>query len=779
MADPSAVHVPAQSKHPFLEVLLSRGLVTASRVRAPGEEEGHGQPGWAEELIQQGVPASERPAAADGRRWPVLGQYRLLDQLGSGGMGLVFKAEHLLMKRVVALKVMSAHLVQDQNAVARFHREVQAVAQLSHPNIVTAHDAAQAHGLHFLVMEYVDGIDLGRLVVEVGPLPIPLACECVRQTAVGLQHAHECGLVHCDIKPSNLILTGVRGQGSGFGSRSALLLSPEPWPLTLLVKILDLGLARLAGSSPECPTVHSLPAPCSGPAGTPDFMAPEQGHNTPTADIRSDLYSLGCTFYFLLTGQVPFPGGSWSEKLLKHQFDEPMPIAALRPEVPPEIVAIVQRLMAKQPQDRYPGPAALAEVLEVWLGDQGLDSHRPGDEPPTQAVDTSLAVSGPTPTPRSSSGKTPRQSDEAADPPPATTATRTNLRRSRKRRLPLPLAVAFAVLVGLGLAWVARPLYMAGNGDRFGLKPENGAAHSPSPTFLLASAPEQRFDSLESVLAAAQDGDCVRVRHTGPIAVRPLVVRGKSLTLEAAPGCRPRLTLSAGTAAKVWQPLLSTDRDLVLQGIDLFYDVAGEAVAEARPAHLIWSEGSSLHLRNCGLLAPGGWAPIVCRKPRQVELDRCQVVAQASALSVEVGAGPPPQVQVHGTTLNIRQSGGAALSLWVYGVQPPGPVQLELQGNQVNAGRVVALSGLGCGVVITARDNRFAFHEALLDFVAYPAEKGWRSVTRWEGERNRYQGRGDWIMQEGAPGGVHGLAAWRELWGRPEPGSSEGPYASP
>jgi hypothetical protein len=261
--------------------------------------------------------------------------------------------------------------------------------------------------------------------------------------------------------------------------------------------------------------------------------------------------------------------------------------------------------------------------------------------------------------------------------------------------------------------------------------------------------------------------------------VGPLDLHGKSLILEAAPGSRPRLSLTAGASSKMWQPLLSTDRDLTLRGIDLEYDTSSESLAEARPTHLIWSERATLLLEDCGLLAPGGCAPIVCRKPRLAELARCQVVAQASALSVEVGPGPPPSIRVHGTTLGVRQSEGAALSFWVQGGLPSGPVRLELQGNQVHAGRVVALSGLSSGVDILARDNLFAFRESLLDFVDYPPEKTWRLVTRWEGERNQYQPRADWVTQGGASGGIQGLAAWRELWGRPEPGSFEKPLASP
>jgi serine/threonine protein kinase len=767
-----------------LDVLRSRGLLRAagdSRDSPGSDPRREGIPGWAEELIRQGVPTCELPrvGASDSLVSPVLGQYRILDQLGSGGMGQVFKAEHLLMKRVVALKVMAAHLVKDRSAVARFHREVQAMAQLAHPNIVTAHDAAEAHGLHFLVMEYVDGIDLGRLVAEVGPLPPPLACECIRQAAVGLQHAHERGLVHCDIKPANLLLTEVRKESSpSFSPESGLTLP--------VVKILDLGLARLAGTSPESPTLHSLPVPCSGPAGTPDFMAPEQAHNSPAADVRSDLYSLGCTLYYLLSGQVPFPGGSWSEKLLKHQFDEPTPLAELRPDVPVEIAAIVHRLMAKNPDERYPVPAALAEVLEVWLTDQSLHSERGGNRTPLPAGDTRPAVTGPTlatsdPEPATPSTPQPYPVPAPSSPgPEGQSPLRSSaLLLTRKRRLPMPLAVGVAVVVGLGTAWLARQAYLTGADAP--TRPTLTAVESePLPgAFVLASRPNQVFDQLAAAVAAAGAGDRLLIRHDGTFSVRPIAVRGKSLTLEAAPGCRPRLALVASAVARVWQPLLSTDADLTLQGIDLVYDAGSEAVAEARPAHLVYSEGPTLRLRDCRLLAPSGCAPLVCRRPRLVELDACQVTAEASAVCVEAGPGAPPRIQVRNTALVVRQFGGAALSFWVNPVQPSGPVRLDLEGSQFRAGRVVALSGLTCGLEITAHDNLFAFREALLDFVAYPTPQGWKPSTRWQGRNNRYQSAGDWIALDGTPSGIRGLTGWKEVWGQSEPRSAEETPDSP
>ncbi|MBY0525237.1 MAG: protein kinase [Gemmataceae bacterium] len=267
-----------------------------------------------------------------------LGQYTLLELLGEGGMGQVYKARHQRMKRVVALKVIRKDIQAGTQAIQRFNKEIEAAAALSHPNVVIAYDANEVDDTLFFVMEYVEGIDLGRLVAKFGPAPVGHACEFVRQAALGLQHAHERGMVHRDIKPSNLLLTY---HGA-------------------IVKILDMGLARLSQSVND----QSGHLTRTGVVmGTPDFISPEQARDSHTADIRSDLYSLGCTLYFLLSGQVPFPEGSFTEKLLKHNMDQPAPLEKMRPEVPADVIGIVAKLLAKRADDRYQTPAELAEAL--------------------------------------------------------------------------------------------------------------------------------------------------------------------------------------------------------------------------------------------------------------------------------------------------------------------------------------------------------------------------------------------------------------------------------
>ena len=279
-------------------------------------------------------------------------RYCVGELLGCGGMGDVYRAEHRLMHRTVALKLISANLLSQSSAVERFRREVRAAARLSHPNIVAAHDADQAGDVHFLVMEYVDGLNLAELVERDGPLPVDVACDYIRQAALGLQHAHEKGMVHRDIKPHNLMVTT---HGT--------------------VKILDFGLATLSaerrpddGDNTPLPdgVFRQSPAPLTrmGTAlGTPDYMSPEQADAPQCVDIRSDIYSLGCTLFFLLTGRPPFAGGTRREKLKAHSERSPAAVDADREDITAALAEVVRRMMAKSPDERFATPQDVAVAL--------------------------------------------------------------------------------------------------------------------------------------------------------------------------------------------------------------------------------------------------------------------------------------------------------------------------------------------------------------------------------------------------------------------------------
>jgi serine/threonine protein kinase/WD40 repeat protein len=298
------------------------------------------------ELIRRGwlTPYQANQVLQDRAPQLLLGHYVLLERLGEGGMGTVFKARHRLMGRVVALKVIRKERLENSDVLRRFQREIRLAAQLNHPNVVLAYDAEEAGGCHFLVMEYVEGTDLGKLLKRHGPLPWPEACDCVRQAALGLQHAHDRGLVHRDVKPSNLFRTR---QG--------------------VVKVLDLGLARPEAVAATDESGSALTE--SGQVmGTPDYMAPEQIEHSHAVDGRADVYSLGCTLYHLLAGKPPFAGGSAGKKLARHLTEEPPSLTGLRPEVPAGLAALVRRMMARRPDDRVPTPAEVAAALQAGAG---------------------------------------------------------------------------------------------------------------------------------------------------------------------------------------------------------------------------------------------------------------------------------------------------------------------------------------------------------------------------------------------------------------------------
>jgi serine/threonine-protein kinase len=286
----------------------------------------------------------------------VLGQYRILDELGRGGFGQVYKALHVMMDRVVAIKVISPELVQDGRARGWFRREVLASTPLCHPNIVMAYDANEVDDVLFLVMEYVDGPNLDTHVKTQGPLPPALAAEMMRQAALGLQHAHEKGMVHRDVKPANLLLP----QGSAVATTSG-----ETPPI---VKVVDFGLARLHRSATAATL---MPHHDKNFLGTPDYVSPEQARNVHAVDIRSDLYSLGCTFYFALTGRRPFPGSTVLEVVVQHREKGAEPLQVVRPEVPAGLRKIIHRLMAKDPGDRFQSPSDLVAAL-ISLGIAGI-----------------------------------------------------------------------------------------------------------------------------------------------------------------------------------------------------------------------------------------------------------------------------------------------------------------------------------------------------------------------------------------------------------------------
>lgn len=274
----------------------------------------------------------------------ILGSYTLEEPLGHGGMGHVYRALNWKLNKRVALKVIRQESQHRTTAATRFRREIRALGQINHPNIVLAYDADYSRGSMFFAMEYVRGTDLECLVYRDGPLSIRDACDYVLQAATGLQYAHERGLIHRDVKPSNLLVTDA----------------------TRVVKVLDLGLTR--AEIPIEDSVFGNLTQVGILVGTPDFMSPEQIRDPRGVDPRADLYALGCTFFFLLTGETPFGSApSMVDKLFCQCYNLPPSVRSIRPDVPEEVAAVVDKLLAKRRQDRYQSGADLIEELKELL----------------------------------------------------------------------------------------------------------------------------------------------------------------------------------------------------------------------------------------------------------------------------------------------------------------------------------------------------------------------------------------------------------------------------
>jgi serine/threonine protein kinase len=315
-----------------------------------------------------------------GRTGFFFNKYRLLDCLGRGGMGAVYKAHHPFLDRTVALKVVLNESPADANLMARFQREMRSVAALNHPNIIAAHDADVAGKTPFLVMEFIEGKDLQSWIDEQDPLPIDWSCECIYQASLGLQHAHERGLVHRDIKPSNLLVV----QASSYADPT--------------IKILDFGLAQLRRGEE---VGHDL-TQTGQLMGTIDYIAPEQARSTKHADIRSDIFSLGCTFYRMLSGTIPFPGDSVASRLAARFIEDAPPLSKSRADCPRELEELVHKMLQRDPGQRYQSPVEVADALRRFTrsGQREQDAARPpGSEAGLQETESFADRTQPKPRP--------------------------------------------------------------------------------------------------------------------------------------------------------------------------------------------------------------------------------------------------------------------------------------------------------------------------------------------------------------------------------------------
>ncbi len=427
---PGATVTSASFLESFAEAnILPQSEVTQFSTSLPKSIRDAGAVEIAKEAIRQGrLTKFQAQVLLNGRGKALsLGAYLVLDQIGQGGMGQVYRARHRRMQRVVALKVISTAKVQSEAAIRRFHKETEAAAKLIHPNIVTAYDAGEDRGVNYLVMEFVDGKDLKSTLRAYGPLPVANAVEYILQAAEGLKYAHQQNVIHRDIKPANL------------------LVSKEG-----VVKILDMGLARIEEQElPDADSIDGLTGD-GDILGTLDYMSPEQGADTRKADARSDIYSLGCTLYTLLTGKPIHPGSSMVEKILAHR-ENPIPsVRDIRDDVPEELDQIIHKMVAKKPDDRYASAGELIAALQK-VAAMGLKSANiPNDDLSVESANAETVaiqlLNNDT-----SSIDSKREVVAALTRSNSRSTIKPGSRKSRQRRNErLMMAGAFALLLGFG-----------------------------------------------------------------------------------------------------------------------------------------------------------------------------------------------------------------------------------------------------------------------------------------------------------------------------------------
>lgn len=719
-----------------------------------------------------------------------LRDYRILETLGEGGMGTVYRALHTRLNKIVALKVLSQNRLDDESAINRFKREMSIIGQLKHSHIVQAHDAGEESGRHFLVMEYVDGIDLSELLRRNGPLAINTACEMIAQAAKGLQYAHENGLVHRDIKPSNLMLTLSEDQQSREKSPG-------------IIKILDLGLARLNSATHEPESGLTTDGQV---VGSLEYMAPEQGGDSHLVDIRADIYSLGATLFKLLTGKSALSGEQRTvmQKLTALATEEAPSVRILRPDVPERLAAVIARMLSRQPRDRYATPADVASALQPFCAGADLSEllrYSRG----SAARPTSVLTARP-----ESAGFPPRQKRRwakiakwffSAAAMFAVVLTITTKRGTVEVESPtgrLPDDVKVIVTQGgtdvevlqVDNHWRASApagkiqLALQGGSDQFELQDSSLTvsrfgktivslrvkATSPAPADvrdrpvqpptivanLVAEKPfvlvrkEKRsgeFSSLYGAVSESQPGDVIEVHSHGRVRLTMPEAVNKSLHLRAGKGYRPKL--------EVRQPII-LQQNLCIEDCD---------VDQRSESSTFIGTGS------------GSWEFLRCRfwsvsigfgHASRVTLDDCIVDSDSGFFFY-----PVELKSISITNCAIRCS-MAFLSLQ----DEASPVKVLLVGNTFrfyDAGHVANIvAGATSTFDFEATGNLFEIGSHQLQVLLYVGNvNGKRSKVDWVGRENLF--RGIWYEERGVDGKLISinLAAWNKQWKQPEQNSQE------
>lgn len=607
---------------------------------------------------------SELGSLLQGRR---LGDYRLDEFVGGGGMGAVFKALDTTLERTVAVKVLAGHQAADEEMLRRFRNEAQSAARLNHENIGLVHAVGSSEGWHFIVFEFIEGTNLRDLVRQRGPLSVAAVIDLSMQIASALDHAARRNVTHRDIKPSNIIITP--------GGRA---------------KLVDMGLARLQQVAGEQDlTVSGMTL------GTFDYISPEQARDARAADIRSDLYSFGCTMFFMLIGRAPFAEGTMVQKLLQHQQEPPPAVETLRTDVPRRLAAAIRRLMAKQPEERFQQPSQLeAELLSI-ADEEGIDltAGRPMLE---------------------------------ADP---------GVGRSLRGRL-WPWLVAAVCLAGLV---VALALPMTEDTTAVGPmpaaidEPDSESLSSPinTPTRVAAGRGDgSGLVGLTEALAAASDGEVIELIADREHLIGPLDLAGRRLTVRAAAGQRPLLRIDdtqfllAEDDQAAW---LVDGGHLTLDGIDIRLDGRADPAAGRRSIFRV-GPGGGLICRNVGLAvtevvggqeAPVAAAPAdriitVAAAPR--EQQAAAAVEPRPAVSGQAAAVDMIDVVVNGEATCCGMEGGAELDLrWTGG-------GVTIAGWFLDAEGEAFVPGEGATARIALEEATFACQDGFIRLADTPAQ---------------------------------------------------------
>ena len=636
----------------------------------------------------------------------VLGPYRLDRFVGGGGMGAVFRALDTTLDRIVAVKVLAGRQAADEEMLKRFRNEAQSAARLDHENIGRVHAVGSERGWHYIVFEYIEGTNLRDLVHEEGAFDVARTVDISIQVADALEHAAERDVVHRDIKPSNIVITPA-GRA----------------------RIVDMGLARLHHVADD----HDLTA--SGMTlGTFDYISPEQARDPRAADVRSDLYSLGCTIFFMLAGRPPFAEGTMVQKLLQHQQAEPPALDHIRPDVPRRFAAIVERLMEKDPLDRYQRPAVLMADLVAFAEDQGLvlQSPRPA---------SSIVVAPPRPVPAR-----------------------------------LPWAVPLA-----GLLALVAVLWMRSTADRrLAVVTESGVrqpAPNPGAAAMIrvvdvASGDPAGSPTLAEAVRRAVDGGEIELDYDGDRREPPLSLDGKRLTIRAAAGRRPTVEFTGLRATATEGQSAACD---VGDGVLELRGVGVRLTAEPSPRErtaLFALRSGRLVCDDVTLRMPGGvtaasrpvaaafvaFAGDVAEDGCEVTLSRTRAAGNADFLDAS-GA--------RGGAFTVRWSEGAFVSpdrLVIAAGSASGDgvgIALELAhvavacGDGVAALRDTAAAPVPARLEVRASDCRFVIGDVpLVEQSGVGDVEGYRQACTWNDEHSRYEGGRSFRRIDGPTAGL-------------------------